>query len=84
MGFRNNQTQHPSGPKRFEGRVLPNQAEDPEDQGLVFDLQTIENRMSRRKLLGLLGLGAGSAALAACTPGERRQAAQLKQQKHAR
>ncbi|GAB3074301.1 hypothetical protein [Corynebacterium aquatimens] len=38
-------------------------------QGLTFDIATIDNRLSRRKLLGFLGIGAGSAALAACAPG---------------
>lgn len=54
--------------------MLPNQAEDPEDQGLIFDIATIENRLSRRKLLGIFGLGAGTAALAACTPGAKNTA----------
>ncbi|WP_115684691.1 3,4-dioxygenase subunit beta [Corynebacterium senegalense] len=53
----------------FEGRPLDRQAEDVEDQGLAFDLQTIDNRLSRRRLLGMLGVGAGSVALAACAPG---------------
>lgn len=53
----------------FEGRTLHRQQDDVEDQGLAFDLGTIENRLSRRKLLGMLGVGAGSAALAACSPG---------------
>ncbi|WP_087117862.1 dioxygenase family protein [Corynebacterium urinipleomorphum] len=55
--------------KTFEGRVLDRQDEDVEDQGLAFDMKTIESRLSRRKLLGFLGIGAGSAALAACAPG---------------
>lgn len=54
--------------KTFEGRILPNQEEDLEDQGLTFDMETIENRLSRRKLLGMFGIGAGSLALAACAP----------------
>ncbi|HIW95638.1 MAG TPA: intradiol ring-cleavage dioxygenase [Candidatus Corynebacterium gallistercoris] len=53
----------------FEGRPLERPHEDVEDQGLHFDLATIENRISRRKLFGSLGLGAGAAALAACIPG---------------
>ena len=52
-------------PRTFEGRVLPRQDEGPEDQGLAFDIGTI---LSRRKILGLIGVGAGSAALAACAP----------------
>lgn len=54
--------------KTFEGRVLDRQDEDVEDQGLAFDMKTIESRLSRRKLFGLIGIGAGSAALAACAP----------------
>lgn len=57
----------PKQPRNFEGRVLPRQNDDPEDQGLVFDLTTIEHRLSRRKLLGMFGIDAGSAALAACS-----------------
>lgn len=53
----------------FEGRALHRPDDDVEDQGLAFDLGTIENRLSRRKLLGMLGVGAGSAALAACSSG---------------
>lgn len=70
MGTRDNNTVDGANeaPKSFEGRVLPNQAEDPEDQGLIFDMSTIENRLSRRKLLGIFGLGVGTAALAACAP----------------
>ncbi|WJY97495.1 Chlorocatechol 1,2-dioxygenase [Corynebacterium fournieri] len=70
MGTRDNNTVNGANeaPKSFEGRVLPNQAEDPEDQGLIFDMATIENRLSRRKLLGIFGLGVGTAALAACAP----------------
>lgn len=49
----------------FEGRRLDRQNEGPEDQGLAFDLGTV---MSRRKILGSLGLGAGVFALAACAP----------------
>ena len=54
--------------KTFEGRILDRQDEDVEDQGLAFDMKTIESRLSRRKLFGLIGIGAGSAALAACAP----------------
>lgn len=70
MGTRDNNTVNGvnEAPRTFEGRVLPNQASDPEDQGLVFDMDTIENRLSRRKLLGIFGLGIGGAALAACAP----------------
>ena len=50
----------------FEGRPLARPNDDIEDQGLVFDMQTI---LTRRRLLGVLGIGVGSAALAACAPG---------------
>lgn len=53
---------------RFEGRPLAKPEEDVEDQGLAFDITTISNRLSRRGFLSLLGIGAGSAALAACSP----------------
>ncbi len=46
----------------YEGRPLPRPAEDLFDQGLSFDLAT----MSRRQMLGGLGLGVGAFALAAC------------------
>ncbi|GAB94696.1 protocatechuate 3,4-dioxygenase beta subunit [Kineosphaera limosa] len=46
----------------YEGRTLPRPHEDLYDQGLAFDLVT----MSRRRMLGSLGLGAGMLALAAC------------------
>lgn len=76
MGIRENDTVNGAHktPKTFEGRVLPNQAEDPEDQELIFDIATIQNRLSRRKLLSIFGLGAGTAALAACTPGAKNSA----------
>lgn len=38
----------------FEGRALNRRQDDVEGQGLAFDLGTIENRLSRRKLLGML------------------------------
>lgn len=50
----------------YEGRPLARPNDDVEDQGLTFDIQTI---LTRRRLLGVLGVGAGSAALAACAPG---------------
>lgn len=53
----------------FEGRTLDRPHEDIEDQGLHFDLTTIQNRVSRRGLLGLFGIGAGAGVLAACSPG---------------
>ncbi len=50
----------------YEGGPLARPNDDVEDQGLTFDIQTI---LTRRRLLGVLGVGAGSAALAACAPG---------------
>lgn len=55
--------------RTFEGRPLTKPHEDIEDQGLAFDLQTISHRLSRRGFFSLLGIGVGSAALAACSPG---------------
>lgn len=51
--------------RQFEGRELPNQKDDLEDQGLGFDLGTV---LSRRKVLGFLGIAGGGVALAACSP----------------
>ena len=59
----------------FEGRPLDRPEEDIEDQGLHFDLTTIQNRVSRRGLLGLFGIGAGATVLAACSPGSSTPAA---------
>ncbi|MGY1724336.1 intradiol ring-cleavage dioxygenase [Blastococcus sp. SYSU DS0533] len=57
----------PTGPTpAFEGRPLPRPDEEVVDQGLGFDLGTL---LSRRRLLGVLGLGAASAGLAACGAG---------------
>ncbi|WP_018296792.1 intradiol ring-cleavage dioxygenase [Corynebacterium lubricantis] len=50
--------------REYEGRVLPNQSEDLEDQGLGFDIGTV---FSRRKMLGFIGLGGAGIALAACS-----------------
>ena len=49
-------------PSSFEGRPLPRPDEAPFDQGLAFDLET----MNRRRLLRMAGLGVSVAALAAC------------------
>ncbi|MGY1771016.1 intradiol ring-cleavage dioxygenase [Blastococcus sp. SYSU D00813] len=55
---------HPSSPgPTFEGRPLPRPGEELVDQGLGFDVGTL---MSRRRLLGLLGVGAATLGLAAC------------------
>ncbi|HET8970089.1 MAG TPA: hypothetical protein VFN19_03440, partial [Candidatus Nanopelagicales bacterium] len=47
----------------YQGRVLPRPDEEVVDQGLVFDVATL---VSRRRLLAILGVGAGAAGLAAC------------------
>ncbi|MEW2461447.1 intradiol ring-cleavage dioxygenase [Microbacterium sp. K41] len=57
-------TPTPRGPA-YEGRLLPRTDEEVVDQGAAFDLGTL---FSRRGVLGLVGLGAASAALAACAP----------------
>ncbi|MFT3797793.1 intradiol ring-cleavage dioxygenase [Microbacterium sp.] len=55
--------QTPAGPA-YEGRTLPRPDEEVVDQGAAFDLGTL---LSRRRILGLVGIGAGTAALAACS-----------------
>jgi protocatechuate 3,4-dioxygenase beta subunit len=57
-------TQTPHGPA-YEGRLLPHAEEPVVDQGATFDIGTI---LTRRRMLGFLGLGAGAAVLAACAP----------------
>ena len=47
----------------YQGRPLPRPDEELVDQGLAFDVGTL---MSRRRLLGVLGLGAAGLGLAAC------------------
>ncbi|WP_424937368.1 MULTISPECIES: intradiol ring-cleavage dioxygenase [Bacteria] len=54
----------PDGPS-YEGRLLDRPEEEVVDQGARFDIRTI---LTRRGVLGLVGLGAGSVALAACAP----------------
>ncbi|MEJ5866877.1 3,4-dioxygenase subunit beta [Pseudokineococcus sp. 5B2Z-1] len=49
--------------RTFRGRALPRQHEDVDDQGLAFDVTTM---LDRRRVLGLLGLGAATAGLVAC------------------
>jgi protocatechuate 3,4-dioxygenase beta subunit len=55
----------PDGPA-YEGRLLDRADEEVVDQGVAFDLRTL---VSRRSLLGVVGLGLGAVALAACTTG---------------
>src|SRR4051794_37996735 len=47
----------------YEGRPLVRPDEEVVDQGLGFDIGTL---MSRRRILGILGVGAATAGLAAC------------------
>jgi len=54
----------PDGPA-YEGRLLDRADEPVVDQGAPFDIRTL---VSRRGILGLVVLGAGTATLAACTP----------------
>ncbi|WP_394553061.1 3,4-dioxygenase subunit beta [Agromyces sp. MMS24-JH15] len=49
----------------YEGRLLDRPDDEVVDQGAGFDVRTL---LTRRRLLGLIGLGAGTLALAACTP----------------
>ncbi|QFG24058.1 intradiol ring-cleavage dioxygenase [Actinomadura sp. WMMB 499] len=49
--------------REFEGRPLARPGEEIVDQGLGFDIGTL---VSRRRMLGLLGLGAAGLGLAAC------------------
>lgn len=58
--------EHTAAGPAYEGRLLDRPDEEVVDQGLSFDLGTL---VSRRGILGLVGLGAGALALAACTPG---------------
>lgn len=51
----------PSG-LAYQGRLLPRPADEVVDQGLAFDVGTL----TRRRVLGALGLGAGVLTLAAC------------------
>lgn len=56
--------QTPRGPA-YEGRLLDRADDEVVDQGVAFDIGTL---VSRRGLLSILGIGAGTVALAACTP----------------
>lgn len=53
----------PHGPT-YEGRLLARPEEEVVDQGVGFDLGTL---VTRRRILALLGIGAGGLALAACS-----------------
>ncbi|AZU00159.1 MAG: intradiol ring-cleavage dioxygenase [Brevibacterium sp.] len=55
--------QTPNGPA-YEGRLLDRPEEEVVDQGASFDIRTL---FSRRGVLGLVGAGVGTMALAACT-----------------
>lgn len=48
---------------QFEGRPLARPEDDIEDQGAAFDAVTL---LTRRRVLGALGIGVGTVALAAC------------------
>jgi protocatechuate 3,4-dioxygenase beta subunit len=54
----------PEGP-RFEGRPLRRADDEVVDQGATFDLVTL---LTRRRMLSIVGMGAGAAILAACSP----------------
>ncbi|MET2011478.1 intradiol ring-cleavage dioxygenase [Microbacterium chocolatum] len=54
----------PDGPA-YQGRLLARPDDEVVDQGIGFDLGTL---LSRRGILGIVGLGAGAVALAACSP----------------
>lgn len=56
--------QTPRGPA-YEGRLLDRPDEEIVDQGAPFDVRTL---ITRRGILGLVGVGLGTAALAACAP----------------
>lgn len=62
----------PTIPATFEGRRLDRPGQEIQDQGLSFDIGTV---MDRRRMLGVLGIGAGAAALAACSTGSESTAA---------
>lgn len=56
--------QTPDGPA-YQGRLLDRPDEEVVDQGAPFDVRTL---ITRRGILGLVGVGLGTAALAACAP----------------
>ncbi|QHC64379.1 3,4-dioxygenase subunit beta [Rathayibacter festucae] len=54
---------------RYEGRALVRPDDEVVDQGLSFDVGTLLSRrmLDRRRVLGLIGVGAATTALAACS-----------------
>lgn len=54
--------QTPDGPA-YEGRLLPRPDDELVDQGAGFDIATL---VTRRRVLGVVGVGFGTVALAAC------------------
>jgi protocatechuate 3,4-dioxygenase beta subunit len=58
-------TPGPISHRTFDGRPLPHPDEPVFDQGLQFDVETL---IDRRAVLKVIGLGAASAAIAACVP----------------
>ncbi|QNG19333.1 intradiol ring-cleavage dioxygenase [Rhodococcus triatomae] len=58
----------PDGPV-FEGRLLVRPGDEIVDQGAGFDIATL---VTRRRVLSVLGVGAGALALAACSGGQAR------------
>ena len=65
--------QTPRGPA-YEGRLLDRPDEEVVDQGAPFDVRTL---ITRRGILGLVGVGLGTAALAAVTPRTRHSASSM-------
>ncbi len=61
-----NPSPHQDPPPSYAGRTLPRPDEELVDQGLAFDVGTL---LSRRRILGMLGLGAATVGLAACGAG---------------
>jgi protocatechuate 3,4-dioxygenase beta subunit len=57
-------TQGPTSHPSYEGRLLPRPDDEVVDQGLGFDVVTL---LTRRRMFKVMGLGAGTLALAACT-----------------
>ncbi|WP_328292865.1 3,4-dioxygenase subunit beta [Kineococcus sp. NBC_00420] len=60
-------TDVPRNPPEFEGRTLPRPQDDLDEQGLGFDVVTV---LTRRRALGVLGLGLSGTGLVACSDDE--------------